>query len=496
VQIEAIIQLHLSTPTQFNNLFDADGIATANSPYGDRWPDEFDRWMFGDDSGGRVEGWFKHDQFNGVDGNLTLFKGDTHAREITRYSGDATLGSDGRPISLGGADRQKLWEFNAGTINGSSIQSTGSISQNGFRLYQFNEGIDDGGGTRQYGSFQKIDINGAIGTQFVSLIDSSTGETLTTYYNYGDSDYLAAPRGSSMTTTIDSFTEVGDTPLANHTANTGESWLNNAGYEALQVDGGADRVSSSSNGLGLVDVDPLSANYTVSATVNILSGAESNAGGVVMRHDTVLASGYLARFQPANDRLRVVELLDGGGNRSIGTVDNVGISGGNLSMPLSVSITTAGNGDVEFRIIVGSDPEELLIDVAANNPLLDIGKFGAWVQNTAGGTTSDFEAIWEDAAGSPTLTTPYTTIVLDRGTSGSINLGANWTGASTFSIKQLPFWMTQSGDTGTVNYTNVQWGGKNSDNTIGGGVWNIEVQAIDSTGLLTTETSIWLYVRP
>lgn len=95
----------------------------------------------------------------------------------------------------------------------------------------------------------------------------------------------------------------------------------------------------------------------------------------------------------------------------------------------------------------------------------------------------------------PVLTTPYTTIVLDRGTSGSINLAPNWSGASTFLIQELPLWMEQSGTTGTLNYTNVQWGGKNSENTIGGGVWSIQVQAIDSTGLLTTETSIWLYVR-
>lgn len=98
--------------------------------------------------------------------------------------------------------------------------------------------------------------------------------------------------------------------------------------------------------------------------------------------------------------------------------------------------------------------------------------------------------------GSPTLGIPYTTIVLDRGTSGSIDFAPNWTGADTFSIKQLPPWMTQVGDTGTVNYTNVKWGGKNSSNSIGGGAWNIQIQAIDSTGLLTTETSIWLYAKP
>lgn len=98
--------------------------------------------------------------------------------------------------------------------------------------------------------------------------------------------------------------------------------------------------------------------------------------------------------------------------------------------------------------------------------------------------------------GAPTLTTPYTTIVLDRGDSGSIDLSTNWTGASTFAISGLPLWMAQSGSTGTVDYTNVQWGGKNSDNTIGHGVWDIQVQAIDSSGLLTTETAIWLYIRP
>ena len=94
----------------------------------------------------------------------------------------------------------------------------------------------------------------------------------------------------------------------------------------------------------------------------------------------------------------------------------------------------------------------------------------------------------------PTLTTPYDTLMLSLGATGSIDLGANWSGAATYSITGLPEWMVQDGTTGTVDYTNVKWGGISSDNTIGHGLWELEVQAI-ATEDLTTSTSIWLYAR-
>jgi hypothetical protein len=74
------------------------------------------------------------------------------------------------------------------------------------------------------------------------------------------------------------------------------------------------------------------------------------------------------------------------------------------------------------------------------------------------------------------------------------------TGASTFNITNMPNWMTQVGDTGVVNYADTSWGGQYSENSIGGGIgggkWFMEVQAIDTTGLLTASTGIWVYIRP
>lgn len=95
----------------------------------------------------------------------------------------------------------------------------------------------------------------------------------------------------------------------------------------------------------------------------------------------------------------------------------------------------------------------------------------------------------------PTLTTPYSVIVLDLGNTSSIDLSSNWSGASSFSITQLPNWMEQAGTTGVVDVTNATWGGKTSDNTIGEGVWDINVEAIAGEGIPTTSTTIWVYVR-
>jgi hypothetical protein len=98
--------------------------------------------------------------------------------------------------------------------------------------------------------------------------------------------------------------------------------------------------------------------------------------------------------------------------------------------------------------------------------------------------------------GAPTLTDPYTVQVLDLGATGSIDFGTNWAGASTFNITNMPNWMTQVGTTGVVNYTDTTWGGQYSENSIGGGNWFMEIEAIDTTGLLTASTGIWVYIRP
>lgn len=96
----------------------------------------------------------------------------------------------------------------------------------------------------------------------------------------------------------------------------------------------------------------------------------------------------------------------------------------------------------------------------------------------------------------PSLTTPYDVIVIPKGASGSLNLNnGNWSGASSFSITGLPSWAAQSGSTAIVNYTDAKWGGKGSNNTIGEGLWFIEVQAIGSDPELTTSTFIYLYIN-
>jgi hypothetical protein len=100
------------------------------------------------------------------------------------------------------------------------------------------------------------------------------------------------------------------------------------------------------------------------------------------------------------------------------------------------------------------------------------------------------------ASGIPVLDFPYTVQVLDLGATGAIDFSPNWSGASTYSITGLPSWMTQSGDSGAVTYTSASWGGQWSDNSIGGGRWAINVQAIDASGLLSASTSIWVYIRP
>ncbi len=96
----------------------------------------------------------------------------------------------------------------------------------------------------------------------------------------------------------------------------------------------------------------------------------------------------------------------------------------------------------------------------------------------------------------PTLTTPYSTVQLVLGDSGSIDAGSNWSGASSFIISQLPSWASQDGTTGTINYTDACWGTENSDVCIGDGIWDIQVQAIDSSGLIKSEGNFYLRVGP
>jgi len=85
------------------------------------------------------------------------------------------------------------------------------------------------------------------------------------------------------------------------------------------------------------------------------------------------------------------------------------------------------------------------------NPMNDLhtGTAGAFIE---GNLLADYYFGILPAGGSPTLTTPYTNINTDNTTSDSIDLGANWTGASTYTITGLPPGATQVGTTGVVNY--------------------------------------------
>ena len=156
--------------------------------------------------------------------------------------------------------------------------------------------------------------------------------------------------------------------------------------------------------------------------------------------------------------------------------------------------------DLTNDIIVINGPERALATAAQRD--FDSGLYGGlgatWA--TVGLTTQPLDlAMFAEytiaAAGAPTFT-PYTTIVLDKSATGSIDLSTNWTGASTFNITNMPNWMTQVGETGVVNYADTSWGGQYSENSIGGGKWFMEIEAIDTTGLLTASTGIWVYIRP
>lgn len=161
---------------------------------------------------------------------------------------------------------------------------------------------------------------------------------------------------------------------------------------------------------------------------------------------------------------------------------------------------TAIATDLTQSIIVIAGPERAQANSTERD--FDAGLYGGlqdpWAGATlAGGADPAIFAEYTIADGSaPTLTTPYSTIVLDLGATGSIDLSTNWSGASTFNITQLPNWMTQVGDTGVVNYADTSWGGQYSNNSIGGGKWFMEVEAIDATGLLSASTGIWVYIRP
>ena len=56
-------------------------------------------------------------------------------------------------------------------------------------------------------------------------------------------------------------------------------------------------------------------------------------------------------------------------------------------------------------------------------------------------------------SGRPTLTAPYGNVSTPDDATGSIDLGTNWNGATSYSINGLPHGAIQSGNTGVVDYT-------------------------------------------
>lgn len=208
-QVETILDHYVASNAPFKWLFASNGISSKNEPWADRWPDEFDRFINGDDaSGTRTAGVFQQPAVSGQGGQLTVFKGDSHSREVNKYEGDSTLGSDSRPVGLGGADGYELWEFNPGTINGSWAGNTlGNIYQGGTRVYGLTNkelwqgGVktdldydDDGNGRVLFASFLEIEVNAFNGprSQTVRMVDSSDGTVIysaTQYENQGNNSW-------------------------------------------------------------------------------------------------------------------------------------------------------------------------------------------------------------------------------------------------------------------------------------------------------------------
>lgn len=130
-----------------------------------------------------------------------------------------------------------------------------------------------------------------------------------------------------------------------------------------------------------------------------------------------------------------------------------------------------------------------------------------WDINTQNDTTNETDiALWfevavnDDPPSGVTLTNPYnpTDFRPFKGDSGVLNFNnGNWTGATSFEFYNLPSWCTQDGTTANVNYSNASWGteGNSSDNKIGDGLWDIQVKAISSDGLMFGVSSVWLRVE-
>jgi hypothetical protein len=229
--------------------------------------------------------------------------------------------------------------------------------------------------------------------------------------------------------------------------------------------------------------------YPLTATTDVFEVNSTNKRRSVFTWDAAfIGEAVTLRFYAAGilssslgSSISLTDGLSVGGNFIVGT--STGVTDGDLE-DIPYDPVGVGQGPLDFEFVI---PPTGIVNLQVGNAAGGTGTAGLGV----------VEFIFPELApGVPALTTPYTTVVLDKSATGSIALSTNWTNASTFNITNMPNWMTQVGDTGVVNYADTSWGGQYSENSIGGGNWFMEIEAIDASGLLSASTGIWVYIRP
>lgn len=269
---------------------------------------------------------------------------------------------------------------------------------------------------------------------------------------------------------------------------------------ACRISGAFDLETLGGNGMGVNAESPTGGlGYNLNINHCLLSNVTGTTGNclalkrvagtcTVDIQDTVLTTDAAQAVTSVEASITVT----GSGNRWGGDG-----AGGSLVVGAgAASFTATGEyvADINDQF-QGSDP---LSDISSVSSFIGLGSAVAFTDfyGRAYNDPSTLGAYAFISSGGPTLTTPYSTIQLAVGGSGTLNLGSNWSGASTFVISQLPSWAVQDGTTGNVNYTSACWGTEQSDVCIGDGIWDVQVQAIDSSGELTTEAHFYLRVGP
>lgn len=176
---------HYNNPEPFKILFCSTGISRQNQPWADRWPVEWD-----DFCARASVGIMQNPYTNGTSGQMVFIKGDTHGREVNKYTSDGS--------SLGGVSGKTLWEVNPGTLNGSWMAAAlNPLYQNGRRVFaQAGKGAT---GDVIFGSFMHVIVYGSRSPKEIEyrMVDSSSGKIVWSGYMYegqGDNDIRQRPR--------------------------------------------------------------------------------------------------------------------------------------------------------------------------------------------------------------------------------------------------------------------------------------------------------------